>query len=147
MSLKKTKNTEKKVAASTTTDAFTLAIIEAIQDVKGLDIIEIDLRNVHDASTDCFVICTGNSSTHIHGIADRIDKSIREQYGFFPNHIEGRQSKSWVLLDYFSVVVHIFSAEQRQVYALEQLWNDAPQKRHESETAEIQEKYWDDDDF
>lgn len=146
MSLKKTKNTEKK-AASVVTDAFNLAIIEAIQNVKGLDIVEIDLRNIHDASTDGFIICTGTSSTHIHGIADRIEKEIRDEFGILPNHIEGRQSKAWVLLDYFSVVIHIFAANERQMYALEHLWNDAPQIRHESESAQLQEKYWDEDDF
>lgn len=144
MSLKKTKNTGKK-ATATATDAFTLAIIEAIQNVKGLDIVEIDLRNIHDASTDCFVICTGNSSTHLHGIADRVEKEIRDEYGILPNHIEGRQSKSWVLLDYFSVVVHVFAASDRHMYDLEHLWNDAPQIRHESESAEVTEEYWDDE--
>ena len=122
-------------------------IVEAIQDVKGMDIVKLDLHELGEASADFFIICHGNTTTQVMGIADHIERKIAKELGVWPRHIEGtklggpvqddsdeRQSKGrqWVLVDYFSVVVHIFTKEKRPYYNLEYLWSDAKATRYEN---------------
>jgi ribosome-associated protein len=143
LSLKKTKSAALTPVThqSTTINA---AIVEAMQNIKGLDIVELDLREIKDASTDFFIICTGTSTTHISGVADRIEKEVIEKLGIRPSHTEGLSGRSWILIDYFTTVVHIFSLEKRGIYTIEQLWNDAQKTLHESESAADQvEEYFD----
>ncbi len=73
--------------------------------------------------SDCFVIATGNSSTHVKSLADDVEYEM-QQLGVEPDHIEGRAT-GWILLDYGSVLVHIFTRDQRDYYNLEHLWADA----------------------
>jgi len=110
--------------------ALNTAIIEAIQEVKGLEILKIDLTQFPEASADFFIICSATSSAHANGIVDRIERDVFIKTGTEPNHIEGKQSKTWMLVDYFSTVVHIFTEERRQNYRLEYLWGDAPATKH-----------------
>lgn len=72
---------------------------------------------------DYFVICTGNSSTQVRALADEVEFKLKKE-GIMPNHIEGHQTKSWIVMDYGSVVVHIFDIEARAFYDLERLWAD-----------------------
>lgn len=99
-------------------------IIDAIQDNKGKDIVLFDMRQLEDASSDFFIICHGTSKTQIAGILKNIERRVLEELGMRPNHSEGKQG-TWMLIDYFSVVVHIFSAEKREFYRLDELWSDA----------------------
>ena len=112
-------------AAKLPKSVFVKTVIDAMQELKGVDVTLLDLRNIHEASADYFVICHGTSSTHISGITDRIQKNIWETLGERPFHIEGRQGKHWLLLDYFTVVVHVFDREKRDFYDIEHLWSDA----------------------
>jgi ribosome-associated protein len=104
-------------------------IIEGIQDNKGEEIVLMDLREVDNAVTEFFIICTGSSSTQIDGIAQSVVRKTRKELRERPWHQEGKGINEWVLLDYVSVVVHIFSDEKRKFYELEDLWADA-EKRH-----------------
>lgn len=91
---------------------------------KAADIKILDLRNL-TSITDYFVICTGNSDTQVKAIADAVidgSKKIGER----PWHKEGFTQRSWVLLDYVDVVVHIFLHDTRNFYGIEKLWGDAP---------------------
>ncbi len=111
-----------------------------MQNIKAFDIVELDLRAAKDASCDFFFICTGSSPTHVAGIAERIQSEVREKLGLAPNHIEGkqagsRQSVGWILVDYFTVIVHIFTKHKRTQYNLESLWMDGKETRHDSESA------------
>jgi ribosome-associated protein len=143
LSLKKTKSTAP-VQHDNQSATLNAAIVEALQNIKALDIVEIDLRQIKDASTDFFIVCSGTSTTHISGIADRVEKEIADKLGIMPANIEGRQAKAWILVDYFTTVIHIFSAEKRQLYSLEQLWNDGKYTRHQSESAaDHVEEYFD----
>lgn len=90
---------------------------------KAEDIKVLDLRNL-TTITDFFVICTGNSDTHVKAVADAVVEGSKD-LGERPWHKEGITHKSWVLLDYVEVVVHIFLNETRKFYALEKLWGDA----------------------
>lgn len=90
----------------------------------GVDIKILDLRKCSDVA-DYFVICTGSVDIHIKAIADNIVDKLRDK-GVKVWHKEGYQALNWVLLDYITVVVHIFQPEVRERYALEKLWGDAP---------------------
>lgn len=100
-------------------------IVDSIQDIKGKNIVKLDLRDLHDAPTDFFIICEGDSSTQVKAIADNILKKMKETYRIYPSSAEGTQNAKWVCVDYFTTVVHIFYPETRTYYDLDQLWSDA----------------------
>lgn len=100
-------------------------IIDSIQDIKGKNIIKMDLRMLDGAPTDFFIICEGDSTTQVNAIANNIHKRTKAELGQAPFHREGVSLSTWILVDYFSVVVHIFHPETRAYYHLEQLWGDA----------------------
>jgi ribosome-associated protein len=106
-------------------DILNNIIIESIQDIKGKDIVNYDLRGIEMANNDFFIICHATSNTQMLGIINNIEKKVFEKIGMRPFHAEGKQSNSWMLVDYFNVVVHVFSKEKRAFYNLEDLWNDA----------------------
>ncbi len=109
------------------TDSTSLldSIIEGIQDVKGLDIVVIDLRGLLNTAADYFVICHGTSNTHVQAIGRAVEDSTREKLKEKPWHSEGMNNATWLLLDYSDVVVHIFQQQTRAFYQLEDLWADA----------------------
>ncbi len=74
--------------------------------------------------TDYFVICSGNSNTQTRALADEVEYQLG-LLGIEPMHTEGRDSATWVLVDFGSVVLHVFNAETRRFYNLEKLWQDA----------------------
>ena len=106
------------------TKEFNNLIIEAIKDKKGQKIVKLDLRHL-DASADFYIVCHGNSDTQAKAIAGGVSKTIKEATGQIPNHIEGMGNGTWVLVDYFTVLVHVFHKETRDFYKLEALWSDA----------------------
>jgi ribosome-associated protein len=85
----------------------------------------LKLIHVEDQTiiADYFIICTGTSNTQIRAIANTLEFKMGEQ-GLYPAHIEGLDEATWVLLDYGSVIVHIFNSETRRFYNLEKLWAD-----------------------
>jgi len=100
-------------------------IIDAIQDIKGKNIVKLDLRNLDDAPTNYFIICEGESNTQVQAIAANIQKRIKQELQTFPSYVEGKAGAMWVLVDYFLTVVHIFHPEKRTFYEIEDLWSDA----------------------
>ena len=100
-------------------------VVKGMQEMKAEDIVLMDLRNVKNAVANFFVICSGNSDTHIDAIAESVDHEVNKTDGQNPWHREGQSNKIWVLLDYVDVVVHVFNQENREFYALESLWGDA----------------------
>jgi len=87
---------------------------------------DIKLLRIEDKTiiADYFVICCGNSNTQIKAIAGEIEEKLGED-AIFPSHIEGYNEATWTVLDYSSVIVHIFSREARDFYKLEKLWSEA----------------------
>lgn len=87
----------------------------------------IDIKAIHitDYSivADYFVIATGTSNTHVKSLADELEYEM-SKLGIEPNHIEGKAT-GWIVLDYGTVIVHIFTGESREYYNLERLWSDA----------------------
>lgn len=108
-----------------TDEALNALIIDSIQDIKGKNIIKLDLRHLDDAPTDFFIVCEGESNTQVKAIADNVYLRVKKEGYSFPSHYEGQQNALWILLDYFSTVVHVFYKETREFYQLEDLWGDA----------------------
>ena len=100
-----------------------LAAVSALEK-KAVDLVILDLRNLSDV-TDFFIICSGGSDRQLNAISDSIERTLRD-HKTRPIHIEGRRGSDWILMDYFSFVVHIFKEEAREYYRLESLWGDAP---------------------
>ena len=96
----------------------TMSIEEIASQKKAIDIKILDLRKIC-FFTDFFVIMTGNSTPHVNAIREEILKKLK------PYHEESDKDRSWILIDYGDVIVHIFKSEARKYYALERLWGDA----------------------
>ena len=106
-------------------------IVKGMQEKKAVDIVVMDLRKIKNAVADFFVICSGNSDKQLDAISDSIDAEVFKTLKENPWHTEGKNNKEWMLLDYISVVVHIFKKDKREFYALEKLWGDAEVKHIE----------------
>lgn len=100
-------------------------VVKGMQEKKAQDIVVMDLRNVKNAITDYFVICSGNSDTQIDAISGSVEEEVYKAAQVDPWHKEGKLNREWILLDYVDVVVHVFKKERRTFYDLEQLWGDA----------------------
>ena len=123
--MQKTETKVKKPAKRISSEILSKAIIEGMLDKKASEIVIIDLRSIKGTIADFFVICTGNSDTHVDAISDSIEEYVYKTMKQDPWHIEGRQNKEWILLDYVDVVANIFKSGSRKFYSLEQLWGDA----------------------
>lgn len=106
-------------------EALNDLIIDSIQDIKGKNIIKLDLRHLDDAPTDYFIICEGDSTTQVKAISDNVHRRLKEEAQLMPNHVEGQRQANWICMDYFTTVVHVFHREARRFYELEDLWSDA----------------------
>jgi len=100
-------------------------IVEAFEDKKGLDVIILDVRKQTDIA-DYFVIVHGSSDRHTRTLADHALEKVGERE-IEPFHVEGMNHGKWILLDYGSVIAHVFYYETRQFYNLERLWGDGKQ--------------------
>lgn len=117
---------------STTKIELNDLIVDAIKDIKGKKIVKLSLCQLEDTPAEYFIICEGDSNIQVKAIADNIYKKIKEKTGIVPAHTEGEQQARWILVDYFSTVVHIFYPETRAYYELEDLWSDAEHTFYES---------------
>lgn len=104
-------------------DSLVKEIVKVLDEKKAIDITAIKTEEVTIVS-DYFVIASGTSNTHVKSLADDVEYEIKQRLGVDPQHIEGRAT-GWILLDYGSVIVHIFGHEDRVYYNLERLWADA----------------------
>ena len=101
------------------------SIIDAIDDVKGNDIVTIDMTELEERVCDYFVVVTGNSNTQVNAIEDNVEHKVRQNLKISPVAVEGRINGEWVAMDYGYVMVHIFQREAREFYDIEHLWEDA----------------------
>ena len=100
-------------------------IISGIQEKKGENIMCLDLTGIRSRVCDYFIICDANSSTQVSAIADSIKHEAKKKSGEIPYYSEGYQNSEWILIDYVSVVVHVFQKQIREFYNIEGLWADA----------------------
>lgn len=105
-------------------------ITQACQDKKARDIEVLDLRG-KSSLTDYFVLASGTSTTQVAAIADEVEEKLQD-LGLDPLHREGYSQARWIVLDYDTVIVHIFHREEREYYALERLWSPKEKKEEES---------------
>jgi len=103
---------------------FVRLAVEASLGKKAEEPCVLDLRELC-SFTDFFLVMHGNSSRQNVAVAEAVEAALKPA-GFRPLSVEGRESAEWVLLDYGSLVVHVFSRAAREHYALEKLWGDAP---------------------
>ena len=102
-----------------------LALVKILDSKKGGDICMLHTTDLTSLA-DYMVICTANSAPQIKALCEACEEEMKEQ-GEAPKNIEGRRGNTWVLMDYFSVIVHVLTEENRKFYDLERLWGDAPQ--------------------
>ena len=115
-----------------TSAALNDMIVDGMQDIKGKRIVKIDLRKLYDAPTDYFIICEAESNVQVRAITDSIYHKVKGNLQVTPSHIEGGLLSTWIVMDYFDTVVHVFLRETRAFYELEDLWSDG-------ETSEYQD--------
>jgi ribosome-associated protein len=97
--------------------------VRAALDKKAADVVVLDLRGT-PAFTDFFVLCSGQSQRQVKAIADGVEEALRTAK-VRPSHVEGYERAEWVLMDYFTFIVHVFTPQTRTFYSLERLWGDA----------------------
>ncbi len=100
-------------------------VIKGLQELKGENIVYVDLSVVDNAVCDNFIICTGTSNTHVNALAGSVENEVKKTLGEKPWKTEGFGNAEWIILDYVNTVVHIFQEEPRNFYNLDGLWADA----------------------
>ena len=98
---------------------------EIAYDRKAENIIRLDLSEM-SAVSDYFILCTATSEPHIRAISERIQRGVLEKLKVKPVHVDGSPESRWVIVDFGNLMVHIMTADSRELYQLEELWNDAP---------------------
>lgn len=107
-------------------------VVHGMQEKKANDIVRLDLRPIHAAVTDYFVICHADSPAQISAIAKSVEDEVYKQLKQVPWRKEGLSEGEWILLDFVDVVVHIFKTEKRKLYEIEELWGDAESELYQS---------------
>lgn len=97
---------------------------QALDEKKADEVRILDLRKVHSAPAEYFVIASGNVPSHVGALSDAVHETVKKATGLNPHKVEGYQNAEWILMDYFDVVVHVFQKEKRQFYRLDELWSD-----------------------
>lgn len=118
----------KKTKIKENSDILAELVVKGMQEKKAADICVIDLKSLHNAVSDYFIISSANSDTQLDAIARAVEEEVFKITNQNPWQSEGRIHKEWILLDYVDVVVHIFLKDKRSFYALEELWGDAPMR-------------------
>ncbi len=108
-----------------TSEELAKTCAELASNKKAEDIVVLDLREI-STFTDFFVICSAASEPQLKAIAGEIEAQLKKDHGVRPTAVDGFPASQWIVLDYMQVIVHIFHAEKRDFYSLEDLWSDAP---------------------
>ena len=106
-------------------DELISKIISGVEDVKGIDVSLLDLRDIENTVFSYFIVCSGSSNTHVNAIVRSVQKTVSKGLREKPFHTEGLENSEWVLIDYVNIVVHIFQKHIREYYNIEELWGDA----------------------
>ena len=106
-------------------DELISKIISGVEDVKGIDVSLLDLRDIENTVSSYFIVCSGSSNTHVNAIVRSIQKTVSKELREKPFHTEGFENSEWVLIDYVNIVVHVFQKHIREYYNIEELWGDA----------------------
>ena len=104
-------------------------IVEGIQERKGKNIVVVNLTRLQEAPCSYFVICEGDSNTHVNSVAHSIKDWVRDQIKVKPYATDGFEKCEWIAMDYGQIIVHVFQRPTRAFYDIEHLWADADLKR------------------
>lgn len=99
------------------------AIAKILDEKKAQDVKVLKIEDL-TVVTDYIVIATGTSTTQVKALADEVDFKLGQLYNLQPTRVEGYESKNWILMDYDTVIVHVFHPEARNYYNLDKLWAD-----------------------
>jgi len=125
-------SSRKKTATKTTRSSKLFkTIIKAIQEKKGENIVSLDLRKIHEAVADFFIICEASNPQQIRAIGESIEEEVKKNCDEVAYKHEGYQALQWVLIDYVNIVVHVMMPEPRKFYQLEEMWSDAQREEHQ----------------
>lgn len=97
---------------------------KALDDKMGIDIVVLDISEI-SVIADYFVIASASNPNQIKALADEVEEKLYKEAGYRLHHAEGFQTKSWILLDFGDIVVHLFNKEDREFYNIERIWGDA----------------------
>lgn len=123
--LKKEKPVASKKIIKDSTQLLADAVVEGILEIKGKNITVMNLQSIHNRVCDYFIICQADSNTQVNAIAESIQETVKKMTGDKPYRSEGFENSEWILIDYVTVVVHVFQSHIRDFYNLESLWADA----------------------
>jgi ribosome-associated protein len=107
--------------------------LAAVADSKGgTDVVALDMRGLA-SYTDTLVICTARNERQARAIVEEVKLRLKQDDGMLPAGVEGEGAAGWIVLDYLDAVLHVFTAEARERYRLEDLWHEAPHLDLDSE--------------
>lgn len=106
------------------TDILVQNIVAGIQEKKGKKVTIIDLREFENTVCSYFIVCEGDSNTHVDAVANSVVYEVKERGNERPAQKDGFENSQWIAIDYVDVMVHVFQREQREFYNLEALWGD-----------------------
>jgi ribosome-associated protein len=117
----------KKAARPSQAAQLKTVVIDALADMKALEVKVLDVRGLTDIA-DFMVIASGTSDRHVRSVAQRVVEKTKEA-GFRPHGVEGQQDSEWVLIDLNEMIVHVMLPRVREFYGLEKLWDITATKR------------------
>ena len=115
---------KKSVTRLTKNSKIIKTIINAIKEKKGENIVTLDLRKIHEAVADFFIVCEASNQPQIRAISEHIEREVKDNCDENVYHHEGYHNLQWVLIDYVNVVVHVMQPETRKFYKLEEMWGE-----------------------
>lgn len=122
---------KRSVARITKNSKIFKTIIQAIQEKKGENIVSLDLRKIHEAVADFFIICEAKNHIQVRAIAEFVEELVEKCCNELPYKHEGMQTLQWALIDYVSIVLHVMQPQSRSFYKLEEMWSDALREEHD----------------
>jgi ribosome-associated protein len=112
---------------ATDTEVLVETVVLGLQEKKGTNIAILDMRELENSVCQFFVICEGESNTHVSAVAGAAEEMVLKMLQERPYHVEGERSAQWIIIDFVDVVVHVFQKANRAFYNIEGLWADAKQ--------------------
>ena len=106
-------------------EALAQRLTELVDSKGATEIVVLDMRELV-SYTDFLAICTARNERQARAIVDEVKLRLKQEQGLLPGGVDGEGAAGWIVLDYLAAVLHVFTAEERQRYQLEDLWREAP---------------------